>query len=246
MKKISAVLLTIGLSLMLCTASCASEETWDTFVYRMECREKIESVGKPYFEQTALLAPQGNIYQLWKISCSDSVPERRASASAALVKALFPDGDPSRWQEVSGFFPQGSYIPKQLIAVNALFNAIIELGRAEGDGKFAAAYLLKQFGKSSAGRLYFIDTTTEEIRKAVDTITAETNMPGDWSTTEIKGTMPFVRYFDGARTRDYVEFNKMQYIDGSGRISENGLYAWDRRTGRIYIIAERSPIIFGF
>lgn len=238
MKKIIAlVTLTAALAAVFCGAVLAAD--WDAFVAQMESRGKIKSEGPAFLERIALLAPEGSERELWELSCSAPSLQTRAAASTALVKKWFPEGDPANWQRVTGFFPPSSYVPKQIAAVNALFNAVTALSQMP-DGKYAAAYLMRQFAQSSMGKLVFIGNMPAQFRKTLDSLIAETDMGGDWTSDKIEGPYPFVPVYNGVRTYDYAVSRGLQFLDGFGGISASGPYAWDRARGTVYRIVDPS------
>ena len=213
---------------------------WGTLVAQMESREKIKREGPAFFAQTALLAPQVSGRELWELSCSAPDPQIRAAASAALVKKWFPEGDPANWRQVNGFFPPASCVPRQIVAVNALFNAVTALSQMP-EGKYAAAWLMQRFAQSPMGRLIFIDNMPAPFRKTLDELIAETGMGGCWDSSKIEGPYPFVPVYDGVRTFDYAASRGLQFLDGFGGIcSSSGPYAWDRARGAVYRIADPS------
>ena len=95
-----------------------------------------------------MLAPAGSDAELFALSMNAPSAETRAAAGAALVKKWFPDGDPANWEKVNGFMSAGSYVPRQIVAVNALYNAVTALSELP-DGKYAAAWLMTRFASTS-------------------------------------------------------------------------------------------------
>lgn len=240
MKKITAILCVLALVACFCGAASAASMDWDTLVTQMEEKEKVYSVGPEFFEKMAEQAPDENEVTLWKLSCSAKLPEERAAASAALVKGLFPEGNPSRWEEVNGFFPTGTYVPRQLVAVNALFNAVMEFMRLE-DGKYTAAWLMKEFVKSSRARVIFIDNMPEAFRETLDELLAQVYMGGAWESSKIQGPYPFVPVYGGKCTTTYAIDHHLQFMDGLcgvARSTGSGYYGWDREKGYIYRIVD--------
>lgn len=236
-KKLFASVMLLALLACAQPAAAADPAGWDEFVEREAAREKIREEGPAVFSRTALLAPQGSDYDLWQLSCAAPTAEVRAAAACALVEKWFPEGDPANWQEVSGFFPGSSFVPKQIYAVNALFNAVDALMRVEG-GKYAAAWLMMRFASSSRAKLYFIEEMPEYFRSVLDELIAEVKMPGDWSSKKTEGPYPFVPSYDGVRSVNYAITNGLQFIDGAGRLSSFGSYAWDRARARIYEVVD--------
>lgn len=238
MKKIFVLMLAAALAAVFCGAAAAGDD-WDTFVAQMENRQKIKSEGPAFYDQIALLAPAGSERELWELSCSAPNLQTRAAASAALVKKWFPEGDPANWQQVTGFFPPASYVPRQIVAVNALFNAVTALSQMP-EGKYAAAYLMRQFAQSSMGKLIFIDNMPAPFRKTLDSLLAETDMGGYWASSKIEGPYPFVPVYNGVRTYDYAMSRGFQFLNGFGGIAESGPYAWDRANGFVYRLVDPS------
>ena len=242
-RKLFASVMLIALLCCALPAAAADPAGWDKFVEREMAREKIREEGPAYFSRTALLAPEGSDIDLWQMSCAAPTQEVRAAAASALVKKWFPDGDPANWEAVRGFFPASSYVPKQIVAVNALFNAVDALARSE-EGKYAAAWLMMRFASSSRAKLLFIEEMPEYFRKVLDELIAEVKMPGDWSSKRIEGPYPFVPSYDGVRTINYAITNGLQFVDGAGGLASFGSYAWDRANGRIYKVEDPDDHIF--
>ncbi|MEG1823323.1 MAG: hypothetical protein RRY12_05835 [Cloacibacillus sp.] len=237
MKKINSVIALAMLAAAFFAVQAEAAQSWDQFVQQMEMQQKIKSEGPQYLATIAAQAPAGSDMELWKLSCSAPDLATRAAASVALVNRWFPNGDPAQWQQVTGFFPQTSYIPRQIVAVNAIFNAVTALSQMP-EGKFAAAYLMTRFGQSSMGRLVFIDTTSAAFRKTLDNLIAETAMTGFWGSSTIEGPYPFVPVYNGSVTMNRAISNNYQFLDGFGGIATMGPYAWDRVHGYVYQIIE--------
>lgn len=238
MKKLIALMTAAVLAAAFCGTAFAGDD-WDTLVAQMESRQKIKTEGPAFLAQIALLAPSGSDRELWELSCSAPAVQTRAAASAALVKKWFPEGDPANWQQVKGFFPPSSYVPRQIVAVNALFNAVTALSQMP-EGKYAAAWLMRQFAQSSMGKLIFIDNMPAPFRKTLDELIAETGMGGYWASSKIEGPYPFVPVYGGVRTYDYAVSRGLQFLDGFGGVSVSGPYAWDRARGAVYRIVDPS------
>lgn len=238
MKKLAVALAAVVMLFNLC-GSAPADEKWDSFVAEMEARIKIKEEGKAIFNSFAMLAPEGDAVALWRISCGDGDARRRAAASSALVQKWFPGGDPAEWEQVNGFFPSNSYVPMQIVAMNALFNAVEALSELP-DGKFAAAWLMLRLGESSRGKLLFVDTMPARFREVLDRLVAETSMPGDWQSSRIEGPYPFVPVYNGTVLFDRAVTEGYQFLDGHGGLAANGPYAWDRANGYLYRVVDPS------
>lgn len=209
---------------------------WDTFAAQMEKRDKIKVTGEAVLNDMRSIAPEGSEENLWRMLWNGET-RSRAAAAVALVDRMFPDGDPSRWQEVSGFLPNRGVQPRQLVAMDGLFVAVLALKELP-DGVWGAAYLLDNFGKSGIGKVKFIDEIPADLKEAIAEIVAETGIPGDWSSSMIRGRMPLLPSYRGAISRDTADSRNMQYLDGYGALAANGRYAWDRDNGYVYDVVD--------
>lgn len=229
-----AALMTAAVLLMIVPAFAATD--WDIFVAEMEKRDKIKEMGAAILSDMREIAPNGTEEELWnKLWNGDA--RWRAAAAVAIVDRVFPEGDPSRWEEVKGFLPKRSVQSRQLVAMDGLFVAVSMLKELP-DGVWGAAYLLDRFGKSGMGKVKFIDEIPAEMRPIIDEIIAETGLQGDWSSKALRGKMPLLPVYRGYITRDTADSLNMQYLDGYGSLSGNGRYAWDRDRGYVYEVVE--------
>lgn len=244
MKKVIIALLSLLTALIFAFPAAASSD-WDAFVAEQANKEMIKEKGTAVLTELRAAAPAGTEEELWKMLFSGEA-RTRAAAGLALADRIFPEGNPARWEEVSGFFPHRSVQPRQLAAMDGLFAAISAM-RELPDGICGSALLLGQFGKSAAGRLKFIDDIPQSLRTVIDDVTAKTAMKGDWGSEKIRGKMPLMPLYRGYITRNRADSYQMQYLDGLGALSSNGRYAWDREKGYIYeIIEDSSERIFIF
>lgn len=209
---------------------------WDTFTEEMEKRGKIKETGAAIVTDMLDIAPQGTETELWN-KLWEGEPRWKAAAAVALIDRMFPEGDPSRWQEVSGFVPKRSVQPRQLMAMDAFFVAVDSL-RQIPDGVWGSAYLLSLFGKSGMGKVMFIEEIPEGMDRVLNDVISVTGLQGDWSIKKIRGKLPMLPLYRGHVTRDIADSRNMQYLDGYGSIAQNGRYAWDRDRGYVYEVVE--------
>ena len=233
-KSIVIVLLAVTIGLFATPLFAASD--WDTFAAEMEKRSKIKDTGAAIVADMLDIAPQGTEMELWD-KLWDGEPRWRAAAAVALINRMFPQGDPSKWQEVSGFAPQRSIQPRQLMAMDALFVAVDSL-RHIPDGVWGSAYLLSLFGKSGMGKVMFIEEIPEGMDQVLNDVVSVTGLQGDWSVKRTRGKLPILPFYRGYVTRDTADSRNMQYLDGYGSIAPNGRYAWDRDRGYVYEVME--------
>ena len=213
MKKLQILLAALLLVAVSAAGAFAASRTWEEFVAREANKEKITTEGVAVFNDVRKSAPQGAEYEIWKRLWSGDA-RSRAAAGVALVDRMFPGGDPSRWEEVNGIVPARSFQPRQLMAMDGLFCAIAALKELP-NGVYASAFLLEQFGKSSRGKLMFIDDTPAEARKIIDEVVAGAALIKDyWTSSKVRGHMPFLGVYQGRITRSIADSRQMQYMDG--------------------------------
>ena len=237
MKKIITIALLAALAAFIAAPAFAAAD-WDEFVGRMQQREKIRETGAAVLNDIRGLEPSGSELEIWGRLWSGDA-KWRAAAALALIDRIFPNGDPSKWEEVSGFIANGSRRPRQLAAMDGLFVAVAAL-RELPDGVWASAALLDQFGKSAMGKVKFIDEIPRGMREVIDDVIAQTGLPGDWTSKKIRGAMPLLPVYRGYITRDIADSRQMQYLSGFGAIAGNGNYAWDRDRGCVYEVIDDS------
>lgn len=235
-KYIAVILLVLTISFF--SAPVFASSDWDAFTAEMEKRSKIKDTGPALVADMLDIAPQGTEMELWN-KLWDGEPRWRAAAAVALINKMFPEGDPSRWQEISGFVSKSSVVPRQLMAMDALFVAVDSL-RELPDGVWGSAYLLSLFGNSGMGKVMFIEEIPEGMDQVLEEIISATGLTGDWSVKKIRGKLPLLPSYRGYVTRDTADFRNMQYLDGYGSIAANGEYVWDRDKGYVYKVIEDS------
>lgn len=236
MKAKLLILAILTITVLLFSVPLFAASDWDTFVAEMERRDRIKDTGSAIVSDMLDIAPQGSEAELWN-KLWEGEPRWRAAAAVALINRIFPEGDPSRWQEVSGFIPQRSVQPRQLIAMDAFFVAVESL-RNIPDGIWGAAYLLDLFGKSGMGKVMFIEEIPEGMDKVIGDVVIETGLPGDWSVKKSRGKLPLLPVYRGYISRSSADSRNMQYLDGYGSVAANGRFAWDRDRGYVYEVVE--------
>jgi len=229
----------IAVPLLLATALCgAAYADWiETYSARYKAMEEGERQALVLKESLLAEAPDLKPYELWRSLWSNLSPREKASRAMAIIEALYPEGDPSRWEEVGGFFlPQE--VPKSLVALDAVFVAAQSLVQLDDESSpWLARKLLIDLSRSRWARHHFMRTAPEEYPSIVKAIDAATGLPpvGGWPMGEIRGKLPLARPVRWWITIATAMSEEMLFLDASGRpTGSHGPYAWDRRRGRIY------------
>lgn len=236
-KILIATVLIVSLA-MLSAAPALAAGSWEELVAGLERREAVQSRGSNLLAELRRVAPQGSEMELWQ-KLWVGAPGARAAAGVALMDKIFPGGDPGRWEEASGFLEDTGYKPRQLAGMDAFFVTIVALDSIRG-GEWTAASLMDSFANSPRGMMQFIKHMPQDMQGPISSIVAKTGVRGNWTASMTHRSLPLLPSFGGGRARDSIESQKMQYLDGSGRIASNGYYAWDRGRGYLYQVMENS------
>lgn len=214
--------------------------SWGELVADLEKKEMVAQRGGEFLAELRREAPQGTELDLWKkLWVGDA--RTRAAAGVALMDKVFPGGDPGRWEETSGFVASTSYRPRQLAGLDAFFVTVAALDSING-GEWAAASLLGSFSRSPRGMLYFIERMPDGLQQPISSVVAKTGLRGDWTARSVRRPLPLLPNFGGDIMRDTAEAKRLQYLDGFGRMSGNGYYAWDRDRGYVYRVVENASL----
>lgn len=186
-------------------------------------------------------------YQLWRsLFQPGQTPGKGAANALALISALIEKGDPAKWEGTGGFF-HPSMVPKPLAAADGIYMAVWYLLRVDDDGAPPlASYLLSRFIDSPGGKHFFITTGPGEYQTLTRELTARELTPsfGVWPASETRGRLPLAAPVRGWVSHGRATTYEMVFLDGAGRPRANGRYAWDRKEGRIYEVAEERTRIY--
>ncbi len=174
--------------------------------------------------------------RLWARAVSGPSDER-LQAAWSVLRVWCPEGDAARWAEVN-YLETPSLRPRALMVIDALYAAIIGL-RVTPGGVWVAADLLREFARSSHGRYDFLGVCPAPVAEAVEYVASRAGMIGLWTPREVTGRLPVAVCVRGTVSENYARMEGMQFLDGAGLPANSGLYAWDRRRGRIYRVALR-------
>ncbi len=183
-------------------------------------------------------APEEELVLTWEKLWEDIDPREKASRAMYLIESLFPDGDVSRWEEVSGFW-YPSLIPKSLAALDAVYVLALSLAETgESEGKDLAGEILKDLYRSRKGRIYAFMTAPEEyleIKESLKDIKRLLLPEG-----KIIGSLPFAHPVRGKYSVTSRNLSQYVSLNGYGQpTSTMGAYGWDRKKGRIFNHIER-------
>lgn len=200
--------------------------------------------------EASLIADAENLepVHLWRSIRDFSNPARiRAANGLALVRDIFPGGDPGKWDKVSGFwFPQ--VVSKPLAAFDAVFYTSIALLDLDEDAApWLAQGLLEDLRRSSRGALLALRTAPREYPELVSRLGSKTGLDpiGGWPDAEITGKLPFAHAASSFVTEDNALMRGMVFLNASGQpVSGTGPFAWDRKKGRVYRVVESRDDIY--
>lgn len=245
----SALLLVL---LLLSGRGCAAEDASarfdalaERYFSRMEGREEAHALRTVLEAEAA----RTGAFELWRSLFREGVaPREGASNALALLRALVDEGDPARWESASGFFLP-SFVPKPLVAADAVYASALHLLRMDeaGAGELAGM-LFERLLDSPKGKFFFVTTAPAEYGEIVRELSVRGVLPsfGSWPAGETEGKLPLASPVRGRVLRERAISEGMLFLNGAGQPAPNGMYAWDRRTGRIYDVVERERRLFWF
>ena len=226
-------------------ASARFDELAARYFARMEGREDAVAL-RAALESEAM---QADAFSLWRSLFREGVaPREGASNALSLLNALLDGGDPARWESASGFFLP-SFVPKPLAAADAVYAAALFLLRMDEEGAAElAGMLFERLLDSPKGKCFFISTAPAEYREIVRMLTEQGVVPsfGKWPEGVVEGNLPLSAPVRGRVSRDRAISEGMIFLNGAGQPVPNGMYAWDRKKGRIYDVVDLERRRFWF
>ncbi|GAB1487361.1 hypothetical protein MASR2M79_24180 [Aminivibrio sp.] len=215
------------------------QDRFDALAERYALREAGRIEGSELQRELAAEADEASPYALWRSLVSGSLsPRKTAANSLELLNALIKEGDPARWDTVSGlFYP--SLTPKPLAAADAVFLGAFALLAMNDQGADALALqLMERFGESSMAKHYFLTTAPVEFEAFKKAMEERKLFPvyGRWSDSVYIGHLPFASSIGGSVSYGRALSEDMVFLNNAGQPASNGSYAWDRVRGRIYTV----------
>ncbi len=227
----------------------AEDDRFNELAERYTRRAEGREAARALHEELRYEADQRTPYGLWtSLFTKELSPRRKAANAVALIDALYPEGDPARWTRVSGFL-RPSFVPAPLAAADGVYLGALYLLRLGEQGADALALdLMERFMNSSRAKFTFITTSPAEYGLIVEEMERRGLAPvfGQWPEAKrTVGSLPFARPVRGTVRRGRAIDERMTFLNGAGQPASNGIYAWDRRYGRIYDVVEgRRWILF--
>lgn len=233
---VGIVLLFLGMAV---PASAGPLEEWAA---QIEARDAgMAQAASLRAELTAQAGESAPIERWRRLVRGEGVPESRAADAVALAEALFPGGDPSRWEEVKGFWLPAE-VPLPLAALDAVFyGAEALLSMHDERAPWLARLLVETLAASDRVRMVAFRTAPAEVRDLLDELSVKAPPPpvGGWPSGRALGTLPFARSVSGWITETRATMNNMTFLNASGvPVGGIGLYAWDRERGRLYRVID--------
>jgi hypothetical protein len=245
----TTVIVTIAV-LMFSLPALAESTTFDELAASYE-KEKLHGAEATELkrELLSIADTEKKDLPLWKSLFDNGLSSEKKIANALLlIERLYPEGDVSRWEEVSGMM-HPSLVPSPLAAVDGVYVAARELaGKDEKGSKWLARELINDLADSSRGKMYFINTAPAEYELIISVLESEGFHPdyGKWPEARIEGNLPLASPVRGYIGFEYAMSRGLIFLNAWGEIANNGTYAWNRRKGRIYRVvdSERDNGIF--
>jgi hypothetical protein len=228
--------------LLLGTAIPAAAGTIEEWAAAIEARDA--GMARAGVLRAELLSRAGEIppIERWRdLVGGQGSAEERAGNALALVERLFPDGDPSRWEEVKGFWLP-SDVPLPLAALDAVFyGAKALLSMQDGRAPWLARSLVEALASSDRARTVAFRTAPAEVRGLLEDLAVQAPPPpvGGWPSGIARGNLPFAHAVSGWITESRATMQGMAFLNASGvPVGGMGLYAWDRERGRLYRVLD--------
>ena len=170
--------------------------------------------------------------------------DEQAGNALVLVEKIFPDGDPSRWEEVKGFWLP-SDVPLPLAALDAVFyGAKALLSMQDARAPWLARFLVEALASSDRARTVALRTAPAEVRGLLEDLAVQAPPPpvGGWPSGIARGNLPYAHAVRGWITETRAAMEGMTFLNAAGvPVGGAGVYAWDREKGKIYRVLDSEP-----
>jgi len=232
-----------------CTGADQAEAwTWEELVEAYGQKEELKPEAKALGEKLLAEASELQGVELWRHLVDPDTPGRqRAADGLKLIKELFPGGEPSRWDDVSGFWLP-AMVPKPLAAFDAVYYTAMGLLKLEEPGAaWLARQLLTELKRSTRATHLALREAPAEYETILSQLEETTKLPpvGGWPKGKTTGTLPFARPVRFHVSADYALVKGMTFLNRSGvPVSGMGPFAWDRKRGAIYHVLDDEEFLF--
>jgi hypothetical protein len=238
-RRISVMALCLMLVLPAFTAGAGTLEDWAAAI---EARD--EGMARAGSLRAELVARAGDASPLerWRRMVNGQGPaEAQAADALVLVDRLFPGGDPSKWEAVSGFWLPAD-VPLALAALDAVFyGAEALLSMRDDRAPWLARLLVEGLAASDRARTVAFRTAPAEVRAILEELSIQAPPPpvGGWPSGAALGRLPFARPVSGWITETRATMGNMTFLNAGGvPVGGSGAYAWDREKGRLYKVID--------
>ena len=234
----------VGLSLVLLLLAGAGAEA-GPFQVGAKRELGLEEAAALRVELLAEKPHGGTEDSLWRVLAYGRDPRTRVGAGLALVDRIFPGGDPSRWEEVEGWWLPRK-VPRSLGAADAaLLTASLAALLPDPGAPWLAYRILEPFFRSPAARVRFGRMAPRELEELLRSLAARgVEPPEGWPEAfEVLGDLPLARPLDGFVPLDRALMDRMVFLDRQGRISDDArTYAWDREEGELHEVTDHPTL----
>lgn len=221
----------------------AGAGTIEDWAAALEARNAGEASAGVLRAELAARAGDASPIERWRrLARGEGSPQMQAADALALVESIFPNGDPARWEDVTGFW-QPADVPRPLAAFDAVFyGARALLAMKDDRAPWLARSLVESLAASDRGRTLAFRTAPAEARDLLKTLEILAPPPpiGGWPSGVAKGTLPFAHGVSGWITESRATMRDMTFLNAGGvPVGGMGVYAWDREKGRIYRVIDQ-------
>ena len=233
----AVVLLLLGMAVP--AAAAGTIEEWSA---ALEAREAGMASAESLREELLSRAGEAAPIDRWRRLVKGDAPTEELAADAlALLKAIYPGGDPSRWEEVKGFWLPAD-VPKPLVALDAVFyGAWALLSMNDARAPWLARSLVEALAASDRGRTFGFRMAPIEVRDLLEDLSAKAPPPpvGGWPQGIAIGNLPYAHAVSGWISEGRATMENMTFLNAYGvPMGGSGAYAWDREEGRIYRVID--------
>ncbi len=231
----------IGL-LVLATALPVSAGPLEDWAAAIEARDAGMARAESLRAELLSRARGGTPIDRWRrMVRGEGTPGEVAADALVLVEGLFPGGDPSRWEDVKGFWLPAD-VPLPLAALDAVFYGAIALLEMPDDrAPWLARGLVESLAASDRARTVAFRTAPAEVRAFLEKLAEQAPPPpvGGWPTGRAVGKLPFAHAVSGWITETRATMQDMTFLNAAGvPVGGRGGYAWDRERGRLYRVLD--------